>query len=138
MNYSYPYMNMFPASVAAQTAGRGGLSGLLSNIFGRGFNWSSILTNTQRTLGIVNQAIPVIKQAGPVINNAKTMFKVMKEFSGSSGGSGLNKLFNSKSKDTKNENVNNSKADVNSVNKSVEKDQSIKENNNSGGPTFFI
>lgn len=54
--------------------------GLINRIFKNGINWSSILTNTQKTLNIINQTIPVIKQAKPVINNVKTMFKVMNEF----------------------------------------------------------
>lgn len=55
-------------------------TGILSRIFKNGINWSTILTNTQKTLNIINQTIPVIKQAKPVINNAKTMFKIMNEF----------------------------------------------------------
>jgi hypothetical protein len=71
MNYYLPF-NSIPYE--PQT------TGLISKIFKNGINWSSILTNTQKTLNIINQAIPVIKQAKPVINNAKTMFKVMNEF----------------------------------------------------------
>ena len=71
MNYYLPF-NTIPYETAS--------TGLLSKIFKNGINWSSILTNTQKTLNIINQAIPVIKQAGPVLNNAKTMFKVMNEF----------------------------------------------------------
>lgn len=69
MNYYFPYTNMPTTS-----------TGLLSKIFKNGINWSTILTNTQKTLNIVNQTIPLIKQAGPVMNNAKTMFKLMNEF----------------------------------------------------------
>ncbi len=71
MNYYFPF-NSIPYETQS--------TGLLSRIFKNGINWSSILTNTQKTLNIINQAIPVIKQAKPVINNAKTMFKVMNEF----------------------------------------------------------
>ena len=35
-----------------------------------------ILTGTQKTLNIINQAIPVINQAKPLFNNAKTLFKI--------------------------------------------------------------
>lgn len=57
-------------------------TGLLSNLLGgvRGINWGSIINNTQRTLGLINQAIPVVKQVTPVVKNAKTMFRVMNEF----------------------------------------------------------
>ena len=73
MNF-YPYYN-FPYNSFAQVPKVGGLKSL----FG-GIKWSSILSGTQKTLNVVNQAIPIIKQAGPVINNAKTMFRVMNEF----------------------------------------------------------
>lgn len=72
MNYSYPYFYPIPP-----TPSRGILSALFG---GRAINWGTILNNTQRTLGIVNQAIPLVKQAGPVMKNAKTMFKIMNEF----------------------------------------------------------
>ena len=40
-------------------------------------NWSNLLNNTQKTLNVINQAIPIYKQVKPMIGNAKTMFKVM-------------------------------------------------------------
>ena len=46
----------------------------------RTINWSGLLTNTQKTLNIVNQAIPIVYQIKPIVNNAKTMFKVANEF----------------------------------------------------------
>ncbi len=73
MNY-YPYYNGIPFNFYTPI-NNGGHRSLFS-----GIKWSSILNGTQKTLGIVNQAIPIIKQAGSVINNAKTMFKVMNEF----------------------------------------------------------
>ena len=74
MNYYYPYYSFIPYQAA-----RPGLFGLLTRSF-RGFNLSSLINGTQRTLGLVNQAIPVIKQMSPVVKNAKTMFRVMNEF----------------------------------------------------------
>ncbi|MDD4036397.1 MAG: VrrA/YqfQ family protein [Bacilli bacterium] len=44
-----------------------------------GINWSNILNNTQKTLGIINQAIPICYQIGPIYRNAKTMFRVASE-----------------------------------------------------------
>jgi len=40
-------------------------------------NWGSLLTNTQKTLGIINQSIPIFYQVKPIWNNVRTMFKVM-------------------------------------------------------------
>ena len=42
----------------------------------RSINWNSILNNTQRTLGIINQAIPIVYQVIPLISNARTLFRV--------------------------------------------------------------
>ncbi len=44
-------------------------------------NWNGILNGTQKTLNIVNQAIPVFYQVKPIWSNAKTMLKVFGEFS---------------------------------------------------------
>lgn len=79
MNYYNPYSIMMPYGASAITPAK---TSLFSNLIGgvRGINWGSILNNTQRTLGLINQAIPVVKQVTPVMKNAKTMFKVMNEF----------------------------------------------------------
>ena len=64
--YYFPYQNI-------------GLKSGLNNIFKR-INFNSIMNGAERGLNIVNQIIPIIKQAKPVIGNAKTMFKLMSEF----------------------------------------------------------
>ena len=43
-------------------------------------NFSSIINGTTKTLNLVNQAIPIVKQVSPVLKNAKTMFNIMNEF----------------------------------------------------------
>lgn len=73
MNY-YPYFSYFPTSMPTTS------TGIFSRLFRNGINWGSIVNNTQKTLNIINQAIPVVKQVSPVVKNAKTMFKVMNEF----------------------------------------------------------
>lgn len=77
MNYYNPYYGFIPYSTVAPAR-----TGLIGSLIGRGssINWGSILNNTQRVLGIANQAIPMIRQMGPVVKNAKTMFQVMNEF----------------------------------------------------------
>lgn len=78
MNYYNPYFYAYPyINTTMNTAPK---LGLFSRLFGGNLNFGSILSGTQKTLNIVNQAIPIVKQAGPVLNNAKTMFKVMNEF----------------------------------------------------------
>ena len=42
----------------------------------KGINFSNLLDGCQKTLGVINQAIPIVHQVGPMITNAKTMFKI--------------------------------------------------------------
>ena len=42
----------------------------------RGLNFAEILNGTQRTLNVVNQAIPIFYQIRPLWNNTKTIFKI--------------------------------------------------------------
>ncbi len=58
---------------AAQTTAASGLGrGLLSR-----FSFSGFLNGASKTLNVVNQAIPIFYQIKPMINNAKTMFRIM-------------------------------------------------------------
>ncbi len=79
MYESMPYMMpgmAIPASNAT-TLGSAAASGtsILSKI-----NWSSLLSNAQKTLGVVNQAIPLYYQVKPVFKNLKVLGKIGKEF----------------------------------------------------------
>lgn len=72
-NNFFPYQNM-----NMPTSGMTSKKGLLSGLFGLSrINWGSLLNNTQKTLNVINQAIPVYYQIKPIYNNARTMFKVM-------------------------------------------------------------
>lgn len=124
MNFYNPYYYTMP-TMTAESAPK---VGLLSRIFGRsGATLSSILTGTQKVLNVANQAIPLVKQARPMITNAKTMFKIMNEF---------------KRSDTKQRNNNNYQQQSNttsinnSVNAALEKQDIQKQQNI--GPTFFV
>ena len=112
MNYYLPF-NSIPYETQS--------TGILSRIFRNGINWSSILTNTQKTLNIINQTIPVIKQVKPVVNNAKTMFKVMNEF----------KKVDTPEKKPENKNTDNIKSANNTLN-------NTNNTNNTNNPTFFL
>lgn len=74
MNYG-PMMGMGMGQFASAAA----KPGIFGSLF-RGFNLSSIIGNTTKTLNIINQAIPLVQQVKPAVANAKTMFKVMNEF----------------------------------------------------------
>ena len=108
MNYYNPYYFIPVANMA-----RPSLFGAIRNGL-RSINFNGILNGTQRTLSIVNQAIPLVKQVTPVMKNAKTMFKVMNEF---------------KKTDTPKQN-NYSKNNTNNTEKTKEE--------YSAGPTFFV
>ena len=43
----------------------------------RKINWSNLLNTTQKTLNVINQAIPVYYQVKPIWGNAKTMFRMI-------------------------------------------------------------
>lgn len=102
MNYYNPYY--FENPFAFGRVGNG--------LFSIGsFSFSSLLDGAQKTLGVFNQALPLIKEAAPLMRNAKTMFRVMNEFK---------KIDNSTTEGV----TNNSKF-------------SYKPSSNYGGPTFF-
>lgn len=64
------------AALASGTASAtSGIKSLLSKI-----NLSSILSNAQKTLNVVNQAIPLYYQVKPVFKNLRTLGKIGKEF----------------------------------------------------------
>ena len=46
----------------------------------KAINWSGLINNTSKTLGIVNQTIPIVKQVGPMVNNMKSMLKLASIF----------------------------------------------------------
>ena len=121
MYYYNPYMMMYPLITNQSTS-----KGIFKSLFGRGINWSSILSNTGKTLNIINQTIPVVKEISPVMKNAKTMFRVMNEFK---------KLdtTNTQNKDT---NQNKPKLIENNQEKEINQIKYIETNTN--GPTFFI
>ena len=76
MNYFNPYFSTFPYGYTpAVTTSKGLLGGFFS-----GGKLSSIINGTQKTLNVVNQAIPLVQQLSPIMKNAKTMFRVMNEF----------------------------------------------------------
>ncbi len=55
--------------------------GLFSKGLGltKAINWGGLLEGTQKTLGVINQAIPIVYQVKPIIQNAKTMFRIADE-----------------------------------------------------------
>ena len=52
-----------------------GVLGGFKNTF-KNFSFNNFLDGCGKTLNVINQAIPVVQQIGPVVTNAKTMFKI--------------------------------------------------------------
>lgn len=52
--------------------------GLLSGV--RSINFGNILNNTSKALGVVRDAIPIVKEVGPMMNNMKSMLKIASIF----------------------------------------------------------
>lgn len=124
-NY-YPYMNMasptanigrmsaFPGTInrgisQAPTLAKGGLFKSLS-----GIKWSEVLSNTQKTLNVINQAIPVYYQIKPIFSNVKSFSRLLT-------------AFNSNDENTQDNSINNN---LNNNNQ--------KKENSTNSPTFFI
>lgn len=104
MNYYNPYFYAMPISTEVPKIG------LIARLLGgKSITFSGILNGTQKVLNVANQAIPLVKQAKPVIGNVKTMFKVMNEFK------------------------RNDKNIINNSNEKINYDNNI----NTEGPTFF-
>lgn len=71
------------ASRAASGAGRGlGLMGRLGSGFSalRSINWGGLINNASKTLGVINQTIPLVRQVGPMFHNMRSMLKVASVF----------------------------------------------------------
>ena len=66
--YMMPVNNALPAA--------GGATSILKRI-----NWSSLLSNAQKTLNVVNQAVPLYYQVKPMFKNLRTIGRIGREFS---------------------------------------------------------
>lgn len=90
-----------PQAASGLMQGAGGRVGLLARLFGgggasavsgsafptasasggsflSGINFTSILQNTQRIMGITQQVMPMVQQYGPIIRNAPALWRIMR------------------------------------------------------------
>lgn len=122
--YNMPFVNPYNAVGAASALPKTG--GLLSKLGLRNINFGNILTNTSKTLNVINQAIPVVKQVGPMFNNMKSILKVAS-------------LFNDATTPSNNNNNNNSSNNkVNNETSGERNENTITNNSYSNSPNFFI
>ena len=52
---------------------------MLNTLGKKPFNWDLFLNNAQRTLNVINQAMPLYNQVKPIFKNMGTVFRVMSE-----------------------------------------------------------
>ena len=74
---------MNQARLATGGVGRGlGIFSRLSNSMKaiKGVNWGSLINNTSKTLNVVNQTIPLVRQVGPMMNNMKSIVRIASIF----------------------------------------------------------
>lgn len=110
------------------------LGGILSGI--KKFNWGSLLNNASKTLGVVNQAIPVVREFGPMMNNMRSMIKVASVFKDETDNSPRKN-----SKEKKEENINQTVSTNDSTDASDDKSSNYiktENNSNSNEPNFFL
>lgn len=89
MMRSIPMMNQAP-NMIGMTGARNGLGSLLGlgrtgntgGLFSglKTFNFGNILTNTSKALGVVKEAIPIVKEVGPMVGNMRQMLKIASIF----------------------------------------------------------
>lgn len=91
---------------------RGGLfsriAASISNF--KNFNWGGLINNTSKTLGIINQTIPLVRQVKPVVSNMRSMIKIasiFKDETDSSNISNKKSIVNDNTNYTNNTNINN-------------------------------
>lgn len=80
MSATMPATRALASTTRAANAG-GLFSRLGSSLSGiKAINWGGLINNTSKTLGIINQTIPIVRQVGPMVNNMKSMLRVASLF----------------------------------------------------------
>ena len=149
-NFGYPFMggmpnqmippmtrNMIGPAMSPLNRGisqGGGLRSLLGlgrsaspgGLASRGFSFSNLLNGASKTLGVVRDAIPVVKEIGPMMNNMKSMLKIASVFK--------DETDTKEKKEETSSNINNN--DQNNITNKEKTDYSYNQSNNS--PNFFL
>lgn len=126
-------------ALGAAGASRGAsLFGRLGNAFGaiKAFNWSGLINNTSKTLGIINQTIPLVRQVGPMVGNMRSMLRLASAFKDETDTTNTSNSNHSKINNN-NSTTNNNHIQVQEKN-DIEKKETLRDNITSDSPTFFI
>lgn len=135
---------MTNAALGARTATRGAsLFGRLGNAFGaiKAFNWGGLINNTSKTLGIINQTIPLVRQIGPMVGNMRSMLRLASAFKDETDKTPTTRNQNNLNQFTTNNNNNtnsNTNVTTNTNNENNTKKESIIDYSTNDSPTFFI
>ena len=149
-NFGYPFMGGMPNQMISPMTRNmmgpvmsplnrgisqgGGLRSLLGlgrttspgSLTSRGFSFSNLLNGASKTLGVVRDAIPVVKEIGPMMNNMKSMLKIASVFK--------DETDTKEKKEETSSNINNN--DQNNITNKEKTDYSYNQSNNS--PNFFL
>lgn len=144
-NFGYPFMGGMPSQIVPpmtgnmmgpmmgaplRSAGGGGLRSLLglgrTSTGNSGFNFTSLLNGASKTLGVVKDAIPVVKEVGPMMNNIRSMLKIASVFK--------DETDTTKKEDTTSSNI--ASSNTSSNNTTTQKVEYTNQTNNQ--PNFFL
>ena len=149
-NFGYPFMGGMPNQMISPMTRNiigpamsplnrgisqgGGLRSLLGlgrttspgSLTSRGFSFSNLLNGASKTLGVVRDAIPVVKEIGPMMNNMKSILKIASVFK--------DETDTKEKKEETSSNINNN--DQNNSTNKEKTDYSYNQSNNS--PNFFL
>lgn len=144
-NFGYPFIGGMPSQIvppmtgnmmgpmmgAPLRSGGGGLRSLLG-LGGRvatgtsSFNFTSLLNGASKTLGVVKDAIPVVKEVGPMMNNMRSMLKIAS-------------VFKDETDITKKEDTSSSKQASSNINSNSTTTQKVEYTNQTNNqPNFFL
>ena len=129
--YNMPYMMPYGISGIPKSGGLFAKFAVLKSI-----NWGGLLNNASKTLGVINQAVPLVKQVGPMYNNMRSMLKVASLFKDETSPSVKTNNVSNKNNTNNRNNVSNKNNTRN--NNVIEKEKTIINSNYSNSPNFFI
>ena len=81
MYNQYPYSSFAPSTYNMMQPASSNPSGIgsLLGLGRKNFSWDGFLNNAQKTLNVINQAMPIYNQVKPMFRNMGTVFRVMSE-----------------------------------------------------------
>ena len=135
--YRMSTMPLNVARAASPTRGLGLFSRLGSAFSGlKNFNWGGLINNASKTLGVINQTIPLVRQVGPMMSNMRSMLKVASIFKDET-----DKHINNTVANNTNSNIQNTSNNQRNEQDRIESypnNKEVKDISYNNQPTFFI